>query len=263
MRIEIARRRHSSQSAEHDRFQPTFLSAEMLRIYTMRNAVFRHDATSTSSTMFGRNVVFSYDATSAASTMFGWDLVEGLRTEDRELWGGQERWVGKPVEHPRFRLESSSPSRSEQPSPRQPSVAELILHVRERFRAKFAERLAKRLDYLAKISQEEYPEQAPIAPESLQDFVAFLESTSKLAYPGVVLTPSGNIQAEWRKGKNRHFAVEFVGNDDVHFVVFAPDPKDPYKTIRASGMATAASLTDIVRPYGVESWTTASTRRAA
>lgn len=243
MRIEIPRRRHSSQSAEHDRFQSTFLSAEILRTYTTRNAVFRHDATST------------------ASTTFGWALVEGLRTDDRELWG-QERWVGKPAEHPRFHLESASPSGSEQPSPRQLSIAELILHVRERFEAEFAERLAKRLDYLAKISQEEFPEQAPIAPESLRDFVAFLESTPKLVYPGVVLTPSGNIQAEWRKGKNRHFAVEFVGSGDVHFVVFAPDPKDPYKTIRASVMATVASLTDTIRPYGVDSWATESTRRA-
>jgi hypothetical protein len=212
--------------------------------------------------MFERNVVFSHDATSTASTTFGWALVEGLRTEDRELWG-QEHWAGRPPEHPRFRLESSSPSQSEQPSPRQPSVAELILNVKERFRAEFAERLANRLDYLAKISQEEYPEQASIAPESLQDVVAFLESTPKLVYAGVVLTPSGNIQAEWRKGKNRHFAVEFLGNGDVHFVVFAPDPKDPYKTIRASGMATVASLMDIVRPYGVDSWATESTRHAA
>jgi hypothetical protein len=244
MRLEIPRRPHSSQSAEHDRFQPAFLSAEILRTYTRRNAVFRHDATST------------------ASTTFGWGLVEGLRTEDRKLWG-QEHWAGRRAQHPRFRLESSSPSQSEQPSPRQPSLAELILHIRERFRAEFAERLAKRLDYLAKISQEEYPEQGPIAPESLQDFVALLESTPNLAYPGVVLTPSGNIQVEWRKGKNRHFAVEFVGSGDVQFVVFAPDPKDSYKTIRASGMATVASLTDIVRPYDVESWATASTRRAA
>lgn len=243
MRIEIPRRRHSSQSAEHDRFQSTFLSDEILRTYTTRNAVFRHDATST------------------ASTTFGWALVEGLRTDDRELWG-QERWVGKPAEQLRFHLESSSPSGSEQPSPWQPSVAELILHVRERFSAAFAEHLANRLDYLAKIIQEEYPEQTPIALESLQDFVASLESTLKLVYPSVVLTPSGNIQAEWRKGKNRHFAVEFVGSGDVHFVVFAPDPKDPYKTIRASGMATVASLMDIVRPYGIDSWATASTRRA-
>ncbi|MGH8566174.1 MAG: hypothetical protein ACREXW_19665 [Gammaproteobacteria bacterium] len=206
-------------------------------------------------------MIFRHDATSTASTMFGWGFVEELRTEDRELWG-QEHWAGTPPEHLRFYLESSLPSQSEQPSPRQLSVAELILHVREQVKAEFAERLAKRLDYLAKISQEGFPEQAPIAPESLQDFVAFLESTSKLVYPGVVLTPSGNIQAEWRKGKNRHFAVEFVGNGDVHFVVFAPDPKDPYKTIRASGMATVASLTDIVRPYGVDHWATQSTRRA-
>ena len=243
MSLETFNGEHSSQSAGSDRFQPTFPSIEISRIYTRRNEVFAHDATST------------------ASTTFGWVSVEALGTADPNFWG-QEHWAGRPPEHPRFHLESSSSSRSEQLSPPQPLVAELILQVREQFRAEFAERLAKRLDYLVKTSQEEYPEQAPIAPESLQDFVVFLESTPKLVYPGVVLTPSGNIQAEWRKGKNRHFAVEFVGSGDVHFMVFAPDPKDPYKTIRASGMATVASLTDIVRPYGVDSWATESTRRA-
>ena len=238
MNVKAHNGEHTSQSAGLDRFEAAFLSAEISRTYTRRNADFGPDASSTAAP------------------------VEELGAEDRELWG-QERWVGKPAEHPRFHLESSSPSGSEQLSRRQPSVAELILHVRKQFKAELAERLAKRLDYLGRISEEEYPEQAPIAPESLQDFVAFLESTPKLVYPGVVLTPSGNIQAEWRKGKNRHFAIEFVGSGDVHFVVFAPDPKEPYKTIRASGMATVASLTDIVRPYGVESWATASTRRAA
>ena len=212
MSIETPKRGHANQSAGHDRFELTFLSAEILRTYTRRNAVFRHDVTST------------------ASTTFWWTPVEGLRRKvgscrgtpywDRRTLGGEER-----VNNRVFIWRGWSPSQSEQPSPRQPSVAELILHVRERFRAKFAERLAKRLDYLAKLSQEEYPEQAPIPPESLQDFVTFLESTPKLVYPGVVLTPSGNIQAEWRKGKNRHFAVQFVGSGDVHFVVFAPAPK--------------------------------------
>jgi hypothetical protein len=142
-------------------------------------------------------------------------------------------------------------------------VAELIVQVREQLQAAFSERLARRLAYLVRVSEEEYPEQAPIGPGSLQDFIAFLEATPDLAYPGVVLTPSGNIQAEWRSGKNRHLAVEFSGSGDLRFVVFAPDSTEPYKTLRATGSATVQSLWDIVRPYGVDSWVTGSTRRAA
>jgi hypothetical protein len=242
MSLETPNGNRANQSTGLDRFEQAFLSAEILRTYTRRNAAFGHGVTST------------------ASTTFWWTPVERLSTEDAKRWD-PEFWMGRTGE--RFQLETLSPSHSRRPSPQRKSVAELILSVKEGLQAAFAERLTKRLNYLAKISQEEYPEQAPIAPESLQDFVAFLESAPKLVYPGVVLTPSGNIQAEWRKGKNRHFAVEFIGNNDVHFVVFAPDPKDPYKTMRASGIATVASLTDIVRPYGVESWVTASTCRAA
>ena len=74
--------------------------------------------------------------------------------------GANSAGWGNPAEHPSFHLVRvfiwKLVGGQEQPSRRQPSVAELILDVRERFRAEFAERLAKRLDYLAKISQEEY-----------------------------------------------------------------------------------------------------------
>ena len=244
MSLETPNGGRANQSAGLDRFEQAFLSAEILRTYTRRNAVFGHGVTST------------------ASTTFWWTPVEGLSTEDAKRWD-PEFWMGRTGEQPRFQLETLSPSHSRRPSPQRSSVAELIFSVKEGLQAAFAERLAKRLHYLASISEEEYPQQAPISPQSLEDFVTFLRSTPNLLYPGVVLTPSGNIQAEWRKGKNRHFAVQFVGSGDVHFVVFAPDPKDPYKTIRASGIVTVASLMDIVRPYDVESWATASTRRAA
>lgn len=242
MSLETPNGDRANQSAGLDRFEQAFLSAEILRTYTRRNAVFGHGVTST------------------ASTTFWWTPVESLSTEDAKRWD-PEFWMGRTGA--RFQLETLSTSHSRRPSPQRSSVAELILSVKEGLQAAFAERLANRLHYLASISEEEYPQQAPISPQSLEDFVAFLRSTPNLVYPSVVLAPCGNIQAEWRRGKNRHFAVEFVGNDDVHFVVFAPDPKDPYKTIRASGMATVASLTDIVRPYDVESWATASTNRAA
>lgn len=244
MSLETPNRDHASQSAGLVRFGRALLSTEILRTYVRRNAVFGQDATST------------------AATTFGWAPLEWLGADAAKLWD-PERWVGSTAKQPPFQLETRSPSQSQKPSPQQSSVPELSLYVREELRATFAERLAKRLHYLARISEEEYPEQAPISRESLEDFVAFLKATPNLAYPGVVLTPSGNIQAEWRKANKRHLAVEFVGNGDVHFVVFAPDPRKSYKTTRASGVATVESLMDIVRPYGVDSWATEATRRAA
>lgn len=244
MSFETPNTERASQSAGLDPVEPAFHSAEILRTYSRRNVAFGHDATST------------------ASTTFGWAPMEGLGTEDAMRWD-PERWMGRPAEQRRYQLEFRSPSHSRRPSPQRSSVAELILYVREELKATFADRLAKRLHYLARISEEEYPEQAPISRESLEDFVAFLKATPNLAYPGVVLTPSGNVQAEWRKEKNRHLVVEFVGNADVRFVVFAPDPWKSYKTTRASGVATLESLMDIVRPYGVDAWATEARRRAA
>ncbi|MGH8582253.1 MAG: hypothetical protein ACREWG_05585 [Gammaproteobacteria bacterium] len=269
MNLDTPDKENASQSAGLDRFEPAFLSAEILRTYTRRNAVFGHDATNTPDSPTGistprarRNAVFGHDATSAASTTLWRAPVEGLGTADAKRWD-PERWMAEMAKRPSFQLETRSPSHSRSPSPRQPSVAESILHVKEELNAPFAERLAQRLHHLANISEEEYPRQAPISPESLEDFVAFLRFTPNRAYPGVVLTHSGNIQAEWRRSDKRHFAVEFVGNSDLHFVVFAPDPKNPHKTMRASGVATVGSLVDIVRPYGVDSWATESNRRAA
>ncbi len=241
MNIETPDRDRASHSVGLDRLDPMFLNTEILRTYIRRNAAFGHDATST------------------ASTAIGSPSAEGLGIEDAKRWD-PERWTGRPHEKARFQLEIRLPSHS-RPDLRRSSVGELICSIREELKAEFAERLFKRLHDLARICEEEYPEQAPISPESLGDFVAFVRSMPNLAYPSVVLTPAGNIQAEWHKAKNRHWAVEFAGNGDVHFLIFAPDPKKPYKTIRASGVATTHSLVDILRPFGIDSWVTESGRR--
>jgi hypothetical protein len=136
------------------------------------------------------------------------------------------------------------------------SLSDLIDRFRKYPKIGFAERIAARLDYLLDVSREEQPEQAPPAAASLEDFLAFLAATPGLAYPTIVLTPEGNVRAQWQRSRNEHFAVAFHGDADVRFVVFAPDPKHPYKTIRVSGGATLDSLMDLVRPYGVEHWVT-------
>lgn len=164
-------------------------------------------------------------------------------------WGG---WVLKMAEQPRVATES--PSRPQERFANQPSTVGLICYVRERLKLLFAKRLAKRLEFLVEASQEEYPHQAPITPQSLQDFVRYLQSVPNLVYPDVVLTPNGNIRAQWRDAKTRHLAVEFLGQDDVRFVVFAPDPKHPGKTTRVSGLTSVDSLMELVHPYRVFGW---------
>lgn len=133
-------------------------------------------------------------------------------------------------------------------------VLEIILHVRNQLNINFARQLANRLKFLFDASKEECPEEVAILPESLRNFVGFLQSAINLKYPDVVLSPSKNIRAQWRTGPNRHFAVEFLPTGDAHFVIFSPDPMHPEKTIRMSGLASVDSLMETVQPHGVLTW---------
>jgi hypothetical protein len=134
------------------------------------------------------------------------------------------------------------------------SLSALINRLRYDPRIRFAERIAARLDYLLEISREEQPEQAPPAMASVEGFLAFLSKNPGLAYPTIVLTPDGNVRAQWRRSPSEHLAIEFLGENDVWFVIFAPDPTDPYKTIRTSGGATVGSVMSLAAPYGVMRW---------
>lgn len=118
----------------------------------------------------------------------------------------------------------------------------------------FSKRLASRIQFLFEASKEEYPDEVAIFPESLKNFVGFLQTEPDLKYPDVVLSPSKNIRAQWRTAPNRHFAVEFLPTDDAHFVIFSPDPKHPDKTNRMSGLVSIDSLMQTAQPHGILSW---------
>lgn len=228
----ISDRGLSGQSAWYGPPDPKLLSAEILKTY---KAIFRQSATSTS------------------STTQAWDPVEETPTKNPDLWKPRF-WIAETVRQSRFASETQSPSRSQGPDPHRLSLGDLIVYVKEQLKVPFSERLAKRLDHLVETSREDFPYQAPILPQSLQDFIDFLQSVPNLAYPNVVLTPDGNIRTEWRKARNQHFAVEFMGEGDVRFVVFAPDSKRFEKTTRVSGLTSVDSLMDLARPYGVLNW---------
>jgi hypothetical protein len=118
----------------------------------------------------------------------------------------------------------------------------------------FSKRLAKRIQFLFEASKEEYPNEGTISPESLKNFVSFLQSFPNLKYPDVVLSPDKNICTQWRIAPNRHFSVEFLTTGDVRFVIFSPDPKHPDKINRMSGIVSVDSLMQTAEPHGILSW---------
>jgi hypothetical protein len=134
------------------------------------------------------------------------------------------------------------------------TIPELIRYLSTSTDLSFVDQLVARIRDLVEASEEEYPDQAPVSAESLRDFIAFVQSVPGIVYPALVLTPQGNIRAEWTKARNKHLGLDFSGDNDIRFVVFAPDPCKPHRTNRASGLTTSGSLLEKVTPYGVLDW---------
>lgn len=133
-------------------------------------------------------------------------------------------------------------------------VNEIVLYLNSKVNISFSKRIADRIKFLFEAAKEEYPEEVAILPESLKNFVSFLQSEPNLKYPDVVLSPEKNICTQWRTAPNRHFSVEFIPNGDARFVIFSPDPKHPDKTNRMSGIVSVDSLMQTAQPHGVLSW---------
>ena len=134
-------------------------------------------------------------------------------------------------------------------------VSELIELVRRIEELPFAQDLAKRLEELVCIAQEEAPDQSEMSSDSLRTFIRLLRHNTDLAKPGVVLTPSGNIRAQWRAAPNKLCAAEFLVDERVSFVVFAPDTRNARRTFRLSGLALPIeNFMSAVELHGASQW---------
>lgn len=132
-------------------------------------------------------------------------------------------------------------------------IRQLINYLRDKSKIPFAQKLTARLKFLYDVAKEDADE-VPMQPESLSNFIAFLQNTPNLRYPDVVLTPSNEIRAQWRTAPNRHFAVVFLPTGEVRFVIFTPNLREPDKIDRLSGMTSVDTLMDIAQPYRVLDW---------
>ncbi|GJL78822.1 MAG: hypothetical protein NPINA01_18110 [Nitrospinaceae bacterium] len=136
-------------------------------------------------------------------------------------------------------------------------IRKYISFIRRSLNYPFGLKLADRISYLFDLSKEDAMEEEgeeEMSSESLKYFVYFIQSVPNLNYPDVVLTPDGNIVAEWRVDQNRHFNVEFMEDKYTHFVIFAPNQFDSQRPIRMSGVAPWEELIDLIHAQKVASW---------
>lgn len=132
-------------------------------------------------------------------------------------------------------------------------IEKMICYIRDGSKIEFAHELSARLNFLHE-SVVEDPEEIPISVESLRNFISFLRNTTNLKFPSVVLTPSNEIRAQWKTALNRYFAVVFLPTGDARYVIFTPNPKNPDKIDRLSGITSIDSLLETAGPHGVLEW---------
>jgi hypothetical protein len=123
-------------------------------------------------------------------------------------------------------------------------------------RLPYAPRLARRLMTLLRAAEEDGQGWAENSVESLRRMIIFLETVPRFAYPTVTITPSGTFRAQWTKARNAHFAIDFLSEGRVRFVVFAPDARHPQRVRQVSGLSCWESVLEEVAPYRVHEWAT-------
>jgi hypothetical protein len=137
--------------------------------------------------------------------------------------------------------------------PDEDKINRSLVSVRYNKNISYAQSLADRLRDLYESVLED-PDEEPLTPGSLINFIYFLSETPGLRYPEVSLTPTNEIRAQWRTAPNRHFAVSFSSMGDARFVIFKPNSDDPDRIDRLSGITSIASLIETTRPHRVLEW---------
>jgi len=138
--------------------------------------------------------------------------------------------------------------------PDEDKIKRSLVSIRYNKNISYAQRLADRLRDLYESVLED-PDEEPLTPGSLINFIYFLSETPGLRYPDVSLTPTNEIRAQWRTAPNRHFAVSFSSMGDARFVIFKPNSDDPDRIDRLSGITSIATLIETTRPHRVLEWT--------
>ena len=114
-------------------------------------------------------------------------------------------------------------------------ICEQVRALRRGSRLPYRQHLARRLDFLLRALEEDGEAWADGSPSLLRQMLLFLEAFPEFRCPTVTVTPAATFRAQWQADPSEHFAVDFVPDGQVRFVVFAPDPGNPQTEPRGAG----------------------------
>jgi hypothetical protein len=129
----------------------------------------------------------------------------------------------------------------------------LLTFVRHGLIRENGDRLAERLVEL-KHDLAEDEDEVNLSTASLLGLIRFLKDNPRLRDPGLVVSNTGNIRAEWHRSWNQHFVVEFMSSTEARFVVFVADEHAEKKVARISGRCSIDSLMKHAMPHGISAW---------
>jgi len=134
-------------------------------------------------------------------------------------------------------------------------VNDLVSRIGQSLETINATQIALRLDQLQIISGEELPDSCGISSGSLRSFKDFLSLHPRVRYPGITLTPSGNVYARWKGDHKSLLSIQFLPDLRVRFVAFVPNQKHPDELNRVSGNDFVDTVMDnLNKAYGVHNW---------
>lgn len=110
------------------------------------------------------------------------------------------------------------------------------------------ERVAERILQLQRFFSEE-TDGGCLSVESLDYFASYFLQQPNAKLPSVMLTPDGEIFAQWI-GDKRRVTARFFQSGDVKFIYSYPNSRHDDHTIRLTGLSTFDSLWDELRRVG-------------
>ena len=120
-------------------------------------------------------------------------------------------------------------------------------------RSEFASMLQlyrERIEALCEFGKDEGVE---IRTESVDSFWQFVNENVDYRRGGLVLTDEGNLSVSWSEHPTDHVALEFLGGQEVGYVIFKGDDDDDEDVARVGGVDTMPGIVQRLEQIGLDS----------
>ncbi len=137
-------------------------------------------------------------------------------------------------------------------NPRSPFVTTQVPQMSPEAFSRFLESCVVYPERLRYLRQEAEEEGIEFNEASVIDFYRFVDLTDHNGIASLILTDEGNTRAVWRTGPDNHFALDFLGDGHVHYVIFKLKPGDTEIT-RVADAVTIEELRQLIDDFHLQS----------